>query len=250
MSNIGTGPPAGSPGRRASVVALLALVFGILAAGAAWAVLNRSQAISASLFIGAVAPWALLYLPKLAHWPGTPRVIATLLSAVVVGLGFWSLEPGGRKESPEPGPTPSVAPSASRGPVTVVEIADPPSGGSARSLPVCFTMRGRIVGLPGNLVLIAAVKQESDPRFYFEADVQRPSADEWTAGVSLDRDNPDTAGLTFVVSVLTVDKGIAAYLSRTGLEEGDTWWSNPDLPPGSAVQDRVEVVRSKDDSAC
>jgi hypothetical protein len=250
MSNAGTSPPTGSSGRTGSMIALSALIFGILGAGAAWAVLNRSQAISASLFICAIAPWALLHLPKLAHWPGTPRVIASLLSAVMIGLGIWSLEPAGKKENSTPGPRQSTTPSAPASPTIVVEITDPPSGGAPRSMPVCFTIRGRVVGLAESQALVVAVKQHLDPRSYFEADVQRPTADEWTAGVSLDRDNPDTAGLHFIVSVLTVDKNLSSYLSRTSSDEGDTWWSNPELPPGAAVQDQVEVVRSKDDSAC
>jgi hypothetical protein len=68
--------------------------------------------------------------------------------------------------------------------------------------------------------------------------------------VSLSRDAPEDAGASFAIVAVVMDEKWARYLAGTSAEAGDTWWSHPDLPPGAADAQRLDVTRSTDMSQC
>jgi hypothetical protein len=101
--------------------------------------------------------------------------------------------------------------------------------------------------LPPGKALAIATQEAQDPIRFFEGTVQwKADHRRWEANVQLG-DN-DSAGHLFTIYAVVLDEDLAKYLVSTNRTAGDTHWSSPGQPPGSAIAAQVDVRRSPNPS--
>jgi hypothetical protein len=102
---------------RARELSVSALSLAAVGAGASWAALDRSEAVSAALFVGAAIPLILMFITEIRNWSGAPVILAVLFSGFLVTAGLRSLDDSQKPAEPKsasrpikfvpPGRTPS-----------------------------------------------------------------------------------------------------------------------------------------------
>lgn len=204
-------------------------------------VLDGRKALVAAIIVVAAMPWLLALIPKIRRWPLRAAALAAGFTAVMLTVAAVVAYDGATHEPP-PEPVPTTPPRIA------ATINVPADDGVVRSVPVCLTVRGTAT-LPAGMTLVVAAKQARDTRYYFESDLTW-DGDRWSASVSLSRDDPRDAGSTFTIVAVAMDQRWARYLAATSPTPGDTWWSNPDLPPGAVPAEQLDVIRSADTTGC
>ncbi len=89
-----------------------------------------------------------------------------------------------------------------------------------------------------------AVLERDESIIWFEGAVTWKDAyRRWEANVSLG--TRGSAGNVFTVYAVTLDSDLAKYLVSTNRVPGDSYWSSPEMPPGSQVAGQVDVRRAE-----
>lgn len=161
------------------------------------------------------------------------------MAAVIAGFAGWLQYRGPGSTSDETASTSAVT-LAGKASIKSFSIQYPPPEGTEVT-PQCITARGTGAVAKGQ-ALVVAVQEENDPRIYFEKNVVwNHERNRWSAELTVgDRRSVDNE---FTIFGVVLDRELASYLASTGESDNDTYWSSPEMPPGSYEADQVKVRR-------